>query len=320
MLKKKSLSGALNVLDALNQKKTLDDYMSSTENKNTSQTKSAISSSTSNEYTIHSLDPDVISRWEYKDRPDNELGDIDALANELKAIGQQQPCIVRPIRGQNNYELIVGERRWLASKKAKINIKVIIQEIDDNTAALIQAAENDSRKDLSDYAKGMSLSRLIKNGVIKQKDLEDKLGKSKQEVSRLLSFSRIEESVFTAIETFSDISARTAYEISRLSNKGEKHVDALISISQQIRTGKYGANKIVIEVNKIMSTVIKDNTYNTKVIDNEGRHLFSWRIDNNKQPSLHFPKSIVDMIEANKINIEVLTTGIKNELSKQIKS
>ena len=41
------------------------------------------------------LSPSEIKNWDYHDRPTSELGDIEALANEFKEIGQLQPCIVR---------------------------------------------------------------------------------------------------------------------------------------------------------------------------------------------------------------------------------
>src|SRR4051812_20437328 len=73
---------------------------------------------------VHLVDPDNIVNWKYSDRPEFELGNIEALANEFTTIGQQQPCIVRPIEHKDNfYELLVGERRWRAAKEAKIKLK-----------------------------------------------------------------------------------------------------------------------------------------------------------------------------------------------------
>ena len=41
------------------------------------------------------LNPSKIINWKYHDRPKSELGDINELANSIKNLGQQQPCIVR---------------------------------------------------------------------------------------------------------------------------------------------------------------------------------------------------------------------------------
>ena len=87
------------------------------------------------------VSPTNIINWQFHDRPQNELGNIEELAEEFKTIGQQQPCIVRPIKNQYaDYEVIVGERRWLAAKKANVKLKVVVLSLSDNDAALIQIA------------------------------------------------------------------------------------------------------------------------------------------------------------------------------------
>ena len=305
-MKQNSLSGALNVLNALNKNKTINDYL--TEN---------INSDDKDALTICNIDPNNIERWQYKDRPQGELGDISKLANEIKNIGQQQPCIVRKLEN-GKYELLVGERRWLAAKEAQINLKAVIQNISDSDAALIQVAENDSRLDLSDFAKGMSLSKLIQNGIIKQKSLETKLGKSKQEISRLLSFSKIDATVFEAIKDFHKVTSRTAYEVSRLSKKGGYYVSALIKISSYIREGKYGANKIIEEVNKYISkeTPIKKRVFE-RIFNEDGVHLFTWKTDSNKNRLVFFPKKISKLIEEEKIDIRIINEAIKKEIMRK---
>lgn len=309
MKNKKTLSGALNVLDVLKQKKDLNDYVKDAES-------SLNDPQSSDENKIYLIDPQNIRRWEYKDRPLSELGDIDSLAEEFKAIGQQQPCIVRPIEGKKEYELIVGERRWRAAQKANIKLKAIVSFLDDNTAALAQSAENDSRNDLSDFAKGMSLSKLISAGIIKQKDLQDKLGKTKQEVSRFLSFSRIEQSVFEAIADFSSITSRTAYEISRLSKKGDRYTQALINLSAKIRTGKHGANWIIRQVDKILNKPDVTEKPTITFSDNNGHALFTLRYDSKKNPSLHFSPQTLDLIESGKIDVHTLAERFKDEIMK----
>ncbi len=99
----------------------------------------------------------------------------------MKTNGQAQPCLVRPISHSPvfDYELIVGERRWRAAKIAEIDLLVMVDNLTDGQAAAIQIAENSNRKDLSDFSKGMNYSRLIDNGILTQKDLEQVLGKNK---------------------------------------------------------------------------------------------------------------------------------------------
>ena len=305
MRKHKTLNGALNVLEALNKNKTLDEYVKDAE----------LQEQQEENFSIHFIPPENILRWKYKDRPESELGDIESLAIEMKKIGQQQPCIVRPLPEPDKYELIVGERRWRASLKAQIPLKAIIQDINDNTAAIIQAAENDSRKDLSEYAKGMSLSKLISNNVIKQKDLETRLGKSKQEISRLLSFSRIEPSVLEAIGDMSSVSSRTAYEVSRLSKKGDIYIKALISIAKKIQTGAVGANKLIAAVESYINK--KNAKPSLKSQQKKGDFLI-WNVSLGKSPTITFPEKTIQLLKEGNITIKQIAEEIKNVLTSSI--
>ncbi|WP_150466093.1 ParB/RepB/Spo0J family partition protein [Francisella sp. SYW-2] len=270
------------------------------------------------------VDPDDICNWEYHDRPENELGDIKSLSDEFLKIGQQQPCIVRPSKiGETRYkyELIIGERRWHAARLAKIKLKVIIKEIDDNDAALAQAAENDNRKDLSDYAKGMSYSKLIDAGVIKQADLLEKLGRSKQYVSALLSYSKIPEEILLAIGDFTKVSSRTAETIKRLSLKGDNYIKAILKKVEQIKDGTIGHSKLTEFVQKQVSDKYESNKSNAKkIISANGRHLFTIRNDNNNLSSMHFPKDISALLQSKTIDPELLNKHIMEFLENELQN
>lgn len=217
---------------------------------------------------ITEIDTKKILNWKFHDRPSNELGDIKELAKEFKIIGQQQPCIVRPIKDKNEYyEIIAGERRWLAAREANIKLKVIILDLNDNEAAIIQIAENKNRKDLSDYAKGISYAQLINNSIITQKDLKDKLNISSQKISKLLSYTKIPKEVLSSIDNLSKVSATTAEKIKQLCNKGEDYINAVKKLSSEIRTGKLGhirlEQKVNILLNNDNSLLEKKQFYNT---------------------------------------------------------
>ena len=252
---------------------------------------------------ITTIDPHLITNWQFSDRIEADLGDIEAFAQELKSIGQQQPCIIRPIKSSSpfKYELIAGERRWRASLFAKLELLVIIKDLTDENAAIIQISENESRKDLSDYAKGMSYARLIQNGVITQKDLIQKLGRSKQYISALLSFSRIPQKIISAIGDMSKVSHRTAEEICRLSNKGENYIEAILLITEKIKTGKYGVesikNFIIKQVENIPEKPKKQKYYNK-----HGTLIFSTKETNLRLIDITLSKEISSKITPFKSN------------------
>ena len=267
------------------------------------------------EEIIISVNPETIENWEFSDRPQSELGDIKSLANDMLNIGQQQPCIVRPHpKKREFYELIVGERRWRASKLLGLKLKVVVKKLSDIDAALAQATENDNRVDLSDYAKGMSFHKLINQGIIKQKDLIGKLGKSKQYVSSLLSFGKIPNEIITSVGDFSMVSARTAETIKQLSFNGEEYINALISLSQEIRTWKLGHKKLKQKIEQLIKKQ-EIKRFNIKVYDKEGRHIFTWKRTNNHSLFIVLPKKTIDLIDAGQISFDKLTENFKEIIS-----
>lgn len=270
------------------------------------------------------VDPNDICNWEFHDRPESELGDIQGLADEFTQVGQQQPCIVRPTNIGNSrykYELIIGERRWRASLLARIKLKVIIKDLNDQDSALAQAAENDNRIDLSDYAKGMSYSKLIEAGIIKQTDLLEKLGRSRQYVSALLSYSKIPKQIYDAIGDFTKVSSRTAETIKRLSSKGENYTEAILKKIDQIKDGQIGHAKLTEFVQKQVTNKDDLSKINAKKVTSpNGRHLFTIRNDNNNLSSIHFPKDISQLIQENKINSEKFNKHIMDFINNELQN
>ena len=277
---------------------------------------------TPSQETIVLLNPTDILNWSFHDRPGTELGDIEALAKDFATIGQQQPCIVRPtpIGTKEKYELIIGERRWRAAQQANVELKVIIKELSDQEAALAQAAENDNRKDLSDYAKGIYYAKLIDSGILKQTDLIAKLNKSRQYISALLAFSQIPKEIIDAIGDMTKVSSRTAETIRRLANKGEDHISAIISKAASIRDGRLGNTSLPRVIDKIIDTKsnLSEKELNKKIYSSDGRHLFTIRQDNNHLPSIHFPKNIISLIKEKRINMNGIIDIISQTFEKEL--
>ncbi|MGH9963003.1 MAG: ParB/RepB/Spo0J family partition protein, partial [Pyrinomonadaceae bacterium] len=75
--------------------------------------------------------------------------EISELADSIKANGLIQPITVRPIDDDKKYEIVCGERRFLAVKKLKIDsIDVVIRNLSDAAALDVQITENLQRKDV----------------------------------------------------------------------------------------------------------------------------------------------------------------------------
>src|ERR1700733_13320860 len=92
---------------------------------------------------------DQIDRNPYQTRSQFDEAKLSELAQSIAASGVVQPIVVRPLSG-GRYQLITGERRWLASKKAnKTTIPAIVRQVSDEQTLEMTIVENLQRADLN---------------------------------------------------------------------------------------------------------------------------------------------------------------------------
>ena len=104
---------------------------------------------------------------------------LEELAASIREHGVLQPILVRPL-GNNEYQLIAGERRWRASKAAGMaTIPALVEEIDDDTALEISIIENLQREDLSPLDEASMYDRMVREHGYSVRKLAQKLGKDK---------------------------------------------------------------------------------------------------------------------------------------------
>ncbi len=126
---------------------------------------------------------------------------IKELAQSIQDQGLLQPLLVRPsLKEENLYEIVAGERRWRASKKAGLSqIPVIVSQLDDVQTLVISLIENLQREDLNAIEEAEGLSKLYNELKISQDEISSKIGKSRSSIAnslRLLNLDpRIQEAV-----------------------------------------------------------------------------------------------------------------------------
>jgi ParB family chromosome partitioning protein len=261
--------------------------------------------------SILTVSTDEITNWKYNDRPESELGDIKNLAEDMSSNGQIQPCIVRLIKNPNyQYELIVGERRWRAAKLLNTKLKIIINDLSDKDALLIQASENENRKNLSDYAKGLHYSRIIKNGLFTQDSLAKNLSKSATYVRQLLAFSSIEPNLATAIGDLSQISSRTAYEIIKWQKKGKEQLKILTSIAPTIIKNNLGSSTLAKKIERKLqkkSTKKHSITKKYSLKNKKGETVIIWNKTNDGDFNIKISKDFVNSKKIENITETILS-------------
>ena len=131
---------------------------------------------------------------------------IDELAQSIKKNGLIQPIAVR-LNKQDGYEIIAGERRWLAAQKAGLHeVPVIVLDLNDTQSLELAIIENIQREDLNSIEEAKGYDRLIKEFNYNHEKLSEFMGKSRSHISntmRLLSLPRdvikmVEERKLTA--------------------------------------------------------------------------------------------------------------------------
>ncbi len=135
---------------------------------------------------LRTLGVEQLQRGKFQPRKDMHQDSLDELADSIRAQGIVQPIVVRPI-GDNNYEIIAGERRWRAAQLAELKeVPVVVRKIDDRAAIAMSLIENIQREDLNPLEEAAALQRLIQEFEMTHQQAADAVGRSRASVSNLL--------------------------------------------------------------------------------------------------------------------------------------
>ena len=125
------------------------------------------------------------------------------LSNSIKERGIIQPIIVRKSKDDSSkYEIIAGERRWLAAQKAGLHeVPVVVTNVDDLKSLEFAIVENVQRNDLNAIEEARGYQRLIKEFSYDQEKVAQFIGKSRSHIANFLRLLSLPESVLKLIET-----------------------------------------------------------------------------------------------------------------------
>jgi ParB family chromosome partitioning protein len=128
---------------------------------------------------------------------DNDLED---LTKSIRDKGLLQPLVVR-LRGNGEYEIVAGERRWRAAQRAGIHeVPVLIRELTDGEALEIALIENIQRADLNALEEARAYQQLLDQFNYTQQQLADSVGKSRSHIANTIRLLTLPESVRRHIE------------------------------------------------------------------------------------------------------------------------
>jgi ParB family chromosome partitioning protein len=119
---------------------------------------------------------------------------IDELASSIKQYGLIQPIVVT--KKDNYYEIVAGERRWRASKKAGLDeIPVVIRENDERRNKEISLIENIQREDLNPIEKARGIKMLMDDYSLTQAQVAEIVGKSRSAVANTVRILNLDPRV-----------------------------------------------------------------------------------------------------------------------------
>ena len=164
---------------------------------------SSLIGETKNEININKLSISDLVSNKFQPRKIFDENNLQDLTNSIKERGIIQPIIVRKSSENNSkYEIIAGERRWLAAQKAGLHqVPVVITEVDDLKSLEFAIVENIQRSDLNAIEEARGYQRLIEEFSYDQEKVAQFIGKSRSHIANSLRLLNLPDTVLKLIET-----------------------------------------------------------------------------------------------------------------------
>lgn len=162
---------------------------------------SAATNKSKNAASIGTIDIDEIEPNPFQPRTEFLEDELNDLATSIETFGVIQPITVRKL-SNSEYQLISGERRLKASKKAGLKeIPAYVREADDQAMLEIALLENIQRADLNDVEVALSYQRLIDECSLTHEELSSRLGKKRSSISNHLRVLKLPAAAQKALKS-----------------------------------------------------------------------------------------------------------------------
>lgn len=219
-----------------------------------------------------------LARNKFQPRMHFDDDKINQLSKSIKNNGVIQPIAVRPLKGDpGRFEIIAGERRWLAAQKAGLHeVPIVVHNLDDNETLKVAIVENIQREDLNSIEEARGYERLSKEFRYDQDSIASMMSKSRSHISNTMRLLTLPRDVILMLEE-GQITAGQARPLVGLSNAS--------SIAEEIFNKKLSSRAVESLIkNKKNSNFSKALDTNIQTAqDNIERNLGLKVIINNKK-------------------------------------
>ena len=231
-----------------------------------------------------------LSRNPYQPRQNFKEDKLEELANSIRKNGIIQPIAVRPSKsGSGKYEIIAGERRWLAAQRAGLHqIPVTILDLSDVESLEVAIVENIQRDDLNPIEEAKGYKRLNEEFNYDHESISKLMSKSRSHISNTLRLLSLPSDVISMLEEGSLTSgqARPLIGISNASSIAEeivtknysaRKVEYLIKSKKQSSKGEKVVDPDIIKIQERIEKILglKVNILNKK--NNKGRVVIEYK-------------------------------------------
>jgi len=199
-----------------------------------------------------------LNRNPYQPREHFSEEKLEELANSIKKNGIIQPIAVRPNKTENGkYEIVAGERRWIAAQRAGLHeIPVIILDLSDVESLEVAIVENIQRDDLNPVEEARGYKRLNEEFKYDHESISKLMSKSRSHVSNTLRLLTLPTDVVAMLEEGS-LTSGQARPLIGISNAS--------SIAEEIVSKNYSARKVEYLVRNKKGNV-KEKVIDTNIL------------------------------------------------------
>ena len=142
--------------------------------------------------------PDRLQANPFQPRRGYDVAALDELAESIHQQGILQPLLVRP--AGDDYQIILGERRWRAAQQAGLEtVPCIVQEVEDRQALEMALIENLHREDLNAVERARAYQQLVDDFDFTHEELAQHIGKSRSAITNTLRLLQLPEEVLASL-------------------------------------------------------------------------------------------------------------------------
>ena len=206
---------------------------------------------------------------------------LQELADSIKQYGVIQPIVVQ--KKGKRYEIIAGERRWRAARKAGLlEVPVIIKEFAPEDIFAIALIENIQREDLNPIEEAQAYSRLIQEHHLKQDELAEKVAKNRVTITNSMRLLKLDERVQQMLID-NMLSSGHARALLAITDKEEQHTLALRVFDEKlsVRETESLVKKVLTEKDKKEEVPVKkpDDSVIYRDIENRMKDILGTKVE-----------------------------------------